>query len=298
MARSHRTGVLALVLACLTVHPLLAHPGSGIAVDRRGQVYFADTGGGVWKIDTQRRVTKVDGSTFHWMAMDLDGGFARGAMPASRFGDFVRAGIDPTLILSSDFPVAIGADGAFYYPDRGRPDGRLELLRWTLGGARSVLATLPAATETGPLQWINGLAAGRDGAIYYTENAAVRRVTAQGAISTVAANVTVSGCIAVPGAVTSDGVFLRGLAVAADNTVFVAASGCGAVLKISPQGAMTPVLRTTAPWSPTAVAVAGADVYVLEYLHTADENRRAWIPRVRQLRADGSVVLLATITRE
>jgi hypothetical protein len=298
MARFHRRGVLALAVACLAVQPLLAHPGSGIAVDRRGDVYFADTGGGVWKIDTRRRVTKIDGTMFHWLAMDLDGRFARGPMPTSRFGDFVRAGADPTVILSSDFPVTIGADGAFYYPDRGRPDGRVELLRWTAAGARSVLATLPAATETGPLQWINGLAAGRDGAIYYSENAAVRRVTAQGTISTVAANVRVTGCIAVPGAATTDGVFLRGLAVAEDNTVFVAASGCGAVLKISPAGVITPVLRTTAPWSPTAVAVAGSDVYVLEYLHTADENRRAWIPRVRQLRADGSVVLLAAIKRE
>jgi hypothetical protein len=40
------------------------------------------------------------------------------------------------------------------------------------------------------------------------------------------------------------------------------------------------VLRTTTPWSPTAVAVAGQDVYVqdvyvLEYLHTANEDREA-----------------------
>jgi len=58
------------------------------------------------------------------------------------------------------------------------------------------------------------------------------------------------------------------------------------------------VLRTTTPWSPTAVAVAGPDVYVLEYLHTATENRREWIPRVRRLRADGTSVVVATIDRK
>jgi sugar lactone lactonase YvrE len=293
----HRAGVVVFV-ACLAVAPLLAHPGSGIAVDRRGNVLFADTGGGVWKIDTERRVTRVDVNRFHWMAIDLDGGFAKGRMPTSSTGDFARAGVDPTLILSSDFPVVIGQDGAFYYPEPGGPDGRVQLMRWTPAGERSVVATLPASTDSGPLKWINGLAVGPDGTFYYTENAAVRRVNARGEISTVVTRVAVERCIDVPGNEQATGVFLRGLAVAADGTVYVAAAGCGAVLRISPQGAITPVSRTTAPWSPTAVAVAGPNVYVLEYLHTANEDRVAWIPRVRLLRADGTSVVLATISRK
>jgi sugar lactone lactonase YvrE len=198
--------------------------------------------------------------------------------------------------MSSDFPVVVGQDGAFYYPATSGPEKRVQLLRWTANGERSVLATLPAANESGPLQWINGLAAGPDGAIYYTENQAVRRVSALGEISTVAAKVSVSGCIAVPGNEPDAGVFLRGLAVTPDGTVYVAAAGCGAVLRIN-RGAVTPVHRTTSPWSPTAVAVAGRDVFVLEYLHTATEDRQAWLPRVRQLRADGASTILATISR-
>jgi hypothetical protein len=296
MSAPHRASV-AILFALFGVAPLLAHPGSGIAVDRRGQVYFTDTGGGVWKIDTERRVTKVDASRFHWMAIDLDGRFATGRMPASGNGDFTRGGIDPTLILSSDFPVVVGRDGAFYYPEPGGPDGRVQLLRWTAAGTRTVFATLPAKTESGSLRWINGLAVGPDGALYYTENAAVRRVNTRGEISTVATNVKVDGCTDVPGNEPAVGVFLRGLAIAADGTVYVAAAGCGAVLSISPTGHITPIHRTTTPWSPTAVAVAGKDVYVLEYLHTANEDRQAWIPRVRQLRADGTSMLLATISR-
>lgn len=124
MSALHRASI-AILSALLSVAPRLAHPGSGIAVDRRGQVYFADTGGGVWKIDTERRVTKVDASKFHWMAIDLDGRFANGRMPVSGTGDFTRAGIDPTLILSSDFPIVVGRDGALYYPERASRDGLL-----------------------------------------------------------------------------------------------------------------------------------------------------------------------------
>lgn len=287
---------LVLLVALFATAPLFAHPGSGIVVDRRGQVYFMDTGGGVWKIDTQGHLTKQDRSMFHWMAIDLDGRFKDGRMPTSSFGDFSRTGVDPTLMLSSDFPVVIGHDGAFYYPERG-PEGRLQLLRWTSTGDRSVLATLPASTESGPLLSLNGLGAGPDGSIYYSENAAIRRVTLRGETSTIAENVTLPDCITVPG-IEPGRIYLRGLDVAGSGTIYVAATGCGAVLRIGPRGDVRAVLRTTAPWSPTAVAVAGADVYVLEYFHTAAESRREWIPRVRRLRADGTVVIVATVDRK
>jgi hypothetical protein len=77
----------------------------------------------------------------------------------------------------------------------------------------------------------------------------------------------------------------------------VAASGCGALLKISPSGAITTILKADNPWSPTAVTLTGSDLYVLEYLHTTGKNPRDWLPRVRKLAADGTVTVLATVTR-
>lgn len=44
----------------------------------------------------------------------------------------------------------------------------------------------------------------------------------------------------------------------------------------------TIVLQASSPWSPTGVALYGTDVCVLEYLHTAGDNRRKWLPRVRK----------------
>lgn len=290
-------GALAVALACGLVTAVVAHPGSGIAVDRQGLVYFADTGGGVWMIDTSGRVTRVHDSRFHWLALDLDGRFGAGRLPSNAYGDFVRTHSDPTVISSSDVPIAIGGDGAAYYSERGRSDGRLQIVRWTTAGARSIFALLPAQTESGPLQWINGLAAGSGGSLYYTEDKAVRKIDNRGAVSTVATNVTVNGCVSIPGNEPASGALLRGLAVADDGNIYVAAAGCAAVLKIGLAGDVTPIHRTTTPWAPTAVALHGRDIYVLEYLHTAAEDRQAWIPRVRQLRPDGTSRLLATITR-
>ncbi|HEX5071077.1 MAG TPA: hypothetical protein VFV78_12750 [Vicinamibacterales bacterium] len=276
---------------------VIAHPGSGIAVDRQGIVYFADTGGGVWMIDMNGRVSRIHDSKFHWLALDPDGRFGAGRPPSNAYGDFVRTHSDPTVISSSDVPIVIGEDGAAYYPERGGPDGRLQIVRWTTAGARSIFALLPAQTDSGPLQWINGLAAGSGGSLYYTEDKAVRKIDTRGAVSAVATNVTVSGCVSIPGNEPASGALLRGLAASGDGNIYVAAAGCAAVLKIGPAGDVTPVHRTTAPWAPTAVALHGQDIFVLEYLHTAAEDRQAWIPRVRQLRADGTSRLLATITR-
>jgi hypothetical protein len=54
-------------------------------------------------------------------------------------------------------------------------------------------------------------------------------------------------------------------------------------------------MRADAPWSPTGVAVRGADVYVLEYEHPHSQNKVDWRPRVRKLAGDGKVTTLVTL---
>jgi hypothetical protein len=286
----------ALLLAVVLAGPAGAHPGSGIAVDRRGQVHFVDTGHGVWTVDPQGRLRPHEGPAFHWMVLDADGRFAMTRLPTSPTAEMRRVGGDPPLILSSDVPLAVGSDGALYYPEPGS-DERVQVVRLTASGTPTVLATLPAATESGPLRWLNGMAAGRDGAIYYTENRAVRRITPAGLVSTVAAGVAVPDCARLPGYGEHLGPNLRGLAVAPDGAVLVAASACGALLRITGRGEVTPVLRAAPPWTPTAVAVAGDEVYVLEYLHSASDDRRSWVPRVRKRSPDGRVTVVVTVER-
>jgi len=188
------------------------------------------------------------------------------------------------LILSSDYPAVIGRDGAFYF---SRFTDRLRIMRITPDGTQSVHVTLPATSQ----RWLNGLTAAPDGSLYYTENRAVRKIDARGVITTIVDGVSVANCTSIPGTTAEVGPYLRGLAVAPDGTIYVAASGCAALLKIA-RGHVTPTLRIRAPWSPTAVAIANGELYVLEYLHTASDDRREWIPRVRKIARDGTQVML------
>ena len=275
-----------------------AHPGSGIGVDRQGRIFFVDTGEGVWVVETDGRVRKHDGPAFHWMALDPANGFANTRFQNLPLTDMRAAGRDPMVLLSSDFPIAVGGDGALYFAE---PDARkrLHLVRVKPGGERGDFAVLPAQSDGAPLEWLNGIAAGPGGSIYYSENASVRRLDAQGALTTVAGRITVPDCDAMGGVPESFTPYLRDLAVAADGTVYAAANGCRAVLRIGADGAVTTVLRAEKPWSPTAVALAGDVLYVLEYLHPDGDpqDRREWVPRVRKVAPDGSVSTVVTIER-
>jgi hypothetical protein len=205
--------------------------------------------------------------------------------------------VNPTVILSSDFPVTIGADGRFYYPD-GTSGERIRIVAIEPSGARSVRTTLPPIRRAGQtIMWLNGLVPGTDGSLYYTEDRSIRKVDRRGQVTAVAANLVVTNCAPLPGIEPELGPYLRGLAVGADGSIYVAASGCGAVLKVDAKGHVSTVLRAVAPWSPTAVAVAGGDVYVLEYLHTASDNRREWLPRVRKISPSGRVSTVGRSTR-
>jgi hypothetical protein len=290
-----RQTVLALAAACLLSTPVLAHPGSGIAVDRLGQIYFLDTGSGLWKIDAHGKLVQISRTMFHWLAIDPNDGFTNTALPSGTSGDITKVGSNPTLLLASDFPIAIGQNGNLYYPDG--PPGGLRIMRMMPSGDTSVLTTLPATVRGGLLPHINGLTNGPEGSLYYTENDAIRRITAEGQVSTVVTVPALVGGSSMPGVTADARPFLRGLAVDASGVIYVAATACGRVLKIARDGKVTTLIQTQSPWSPTAVAVSGSDVFVLEYLLTTTESRREWLPRVRKIAADGTSTIIATIDR-
>lgn len=290
---NYRRLVLILVVMCLVSTSIKAHPGSGIAVDRLGQIYFLDTGSGLWKIDSQGALTQLSDLRNHWLALDANNGFAGGRLPTDPMGDWVitKVGVNPTLLISTDFPIAIGQDGNLYYPS-GRP-GHLQLMRATPSGATSVFATLPLTVTGQPLQYIGGLIAGPDGSLYYAEDTAIKRITPRGIIGTAATVRAQVGAPSIPGM--DQHPYLRGFTVDARGDMYVADSGDARVLKITPQGKVTTLLQTQSPWSPTGVALFGDNVYVLEFLHTARDVRRDWLPRVRKITPDGKSAIIATV---
>jgi hypothetical protein len=280
------------LLICSFSPAIMAHPGAGIAVDRSGQIYFLDTGSGLWRIDTQGRLSHLSRTLFHWLAIDENNRFANTALPSGALGEIVRVGSNPTVLLSSDTPIAIGEDGNLYYPSG--PSGGLRLMRMTPAGASSVVATLAATVNGKPLPYIGGIIAGHDGSLYYTEDSGIRRIDAQGQVSTIIAVRAPANAPTIPA--TNQHPYLRGLAIDDRGVFYVADTGDARLLKITADGKVAAtVLRTQSPWAPTAVAVLGDDVYVLEYLHTVGDVRRDWLPRVRKIAANARSVMVATI---
>jgi hypothetical protein len=114
MTRSRRESRIAYVIVSsltllgLTGARAAAHPGSGIVVDAKGQVYFTDTGQGVWKIDAKGRLILIHTQPYHWMALDEKGHLANskwlGNFDRGSFERVTPAGAIPTLIISSDYP--------------------------------------------------------------------------------------------------------------------------------------------------------------------------------------------------
>ncbi|MFN0278340.1 MAG: SMP-30/gluconolactonase/LRE family protein [Pyrinomonadaceae bacterium] len=273
--------ILGLAVVCFITTSIFAHPGSGIAVDRLGQIFFLDTGSGTWKIDAQGRLTHLSPLRYHWLAIDPSDGFASGRLPTDSTGDWVitKAGSNPTVLISSDFPIAIGPDGNLYYPSVR--SGPTRILRATPSGDITTFATLPNAVSGRALPHINGLAAGPDRSIYYAEDSAVRRITANGKVSTIATVSALANGPSIPG--TELNPYLRGLSIDPKGVVYVAENSGARVLKITPNGTVTTLLQLESPWAPTAVALYGDILYVLEFLHTPGDDRTTWMPRIRKM---------------
>jgi streptogramin lyase len=289
-----------VILISALLHVLIsmgtsAHPGSGIVVDKYGQVYFTDTGKGVWKIDLNGKLTFLPASRFHWMTIDAIGYFAESQ---KKFGEYFERvtpqSNKPALIMCSDFPLVVGKDGNIYYADT-RPNSA-KIIRRTPEGEESVLASDKI------FEFVSGIAVGVDGSLYITEasnaNAnTIRKITMNGTVSTIATYVGKSSDDLPLETVPS---YCRGLAVDSAGNIYVAATGSRSVLKISPGGKVTNILRVTNPWAPTGIAFFHGEVYMLEWHDVTSENlevRTAWIPRVRKIGPGSKVTTLATVSR-
>src|SRR6185436_8797016 len=153
--------IVGLILCIVIGTSAAAHPGSGIVIDKDGQIYFTDTGKGVWKIDTNGKLSYLPASKFHWMAIDAAGDFAGSP---KNFGEYFERvtpeNNKPALIMCSDFPLVVGKDGNIYYAQT-RP-GAARIIRRTAGGKETVLASNKI------FEFISGIAIGPDGYLYIT----------------------------------------------------------------------------------------------------------------------------------
>lgn len=145
---------------------------------------------------------------------------------------------------------------------------------------------------------ITGLASGRGGSNYIATWNGIVILKRDGAIAKMVHPVVVPDCDSDPAdhnPANASSSFLRGLDVDSHGNAYVAATSCHRVVKITPGGQITSILKSERPWSPTGVAVRGEDIYVLEYTNASGPATEGWRPRVRKLARDKAVTTLVTI---
>ncbi len=295
------------ILALMTGGVLHAHPGSGIVVNEKGEVFFADNGGDkgiLWKIDAAGKLTRFHEAAWHWLALDERGNYAAEDLKkwfAQRltmsFGRVPLAGSKSALLQADGAPFVIGRDGSLYWAT-----GTLEIARLSPGGKVSLVGDKLKETTDG-LGGIKGLASGPEGSLYVSYPSALLKVEQDGKFEFIFHPITIGDADwdLPSGTPDEHKPYLRGLAVNSGGTMYAAATGARVVVRVTAQGNMwhlDVVLKAEKPWSPTGVAVHRDDVYVLEYTNASSDNHDEWLPRVRKLSPHGKVTTLATISQK
>ncbi|MCP9495788.1 MAG: hypothetical protein MSG64_15175 [Pyrinomonadaceae bacterium MAG19_C2-C3] len=310
MTRALVSAILAIAAACvLLAAKVQAHPTWGIAVDRRGQVYFSDLVT-IWKIDAQGKLSVFRaGGDRHTHDLNIDeAGNLYGAdnsyEPATqRFFSAVwkmtPAGNFSYLLAPTDNPpkgtsIWRDRDGNMYHVTN-YPERELLVLKRTPNGiVTAVVGSSNTVREyrQGVPYSVGGMAFGSEGALYFTHGANVSKVSLTGTLTALARNLVVENASGNPaGGISPTQLF--GIAVDAQDNAFVADYGDRRVLKITPAGQITTLIRAEESWFPIGVAVRGGELYILEYGHTPTHTPIG--TRVRKLSPDGRVTILATV---
>jgi sugar lactone lactonase YvrE len=294
--QNHTAIILSVAVQALLTASSLAHPGSGIVVDSRGNVFVGDIGRGLLMFTPDGKVTAVLREAGHWLAEDAGKKFVE--MDFQKSDHWPRwfkhrnpPGSDLALISDGGSPLVVHRDGNLYYvcgDERMIPAG-LQIARLSPDGKLSLVApALKArARELGGLK---GLASGPDGALYAVTPGAVLKVNLDGTFNVMKQSIVVSDCdrYLPPNTPVEHQPFLSGLAVNSRGDLYLAATGCRCVLKLDREGQVSTILKAESPWSPTGLALRGDDLYVAEWTNAHSEEHD-FRPRVRKVGRDGKV---------
>lgn len=309
LSRSVR-GLLPILVAAGLLLPSRAeaHEGWGIVVDATGRVYFGDIPANIiWTISNDGKLERV-ALRKHSHALFLDSaGNVHGTNPHLTLpirsvwrltpNGYLTDVIPPTenLRLGLQSFIMDGAGNMYSANARNAETPDLVLLKRSPEGAITTLAgnTVGHADGAGSqakFMGIDGMAWGPDGALYLADGPYVRRVALDGAVSTLGVG---------PLTERKWDEDLLGIDVDATGNVYAADYANRRILKITPAGAVSIVLRTGAFWAPTGIAVAPDGLYVLDHLRMplailGDLAVGPYI-RVRKVSEDGSIAELARI---
>ncbi len=294
-----------------------AHIGAGIVVDRAGRVYFLDTlRDRVWMVDETGHVKSLaehkhgdalvlgeDGNIY---CEDVVSGGVWRITPEGAATE-VLPKTKRSAIVGWTYFLTVGRDGSFYFVS-GYPD-QIRLLKIDAAGNREIIAGSTRGTADGPareaqFREVRAAAWSADGALYLIDGDSIRKLAADGAVTTLAGS-------SEEGFADGTGAAARfrhpsGLALDERGNIFVADFGNRRVRKITPAGEVSTVMDAGKAWTPVGiagVAVAGGDLFVLERfgLYNSPTIFFTWFgdfvgnPRVRRISADGNVHAVASI---
>jgi sugar lactone lactonase YvrE len=276
-----RSILIVMVLFSCGTHARMveAHVGTGVDLDREGRVYFTDTlHNRIWRLDPDGKLTSLA------QGMHLD---------------FLTVGDDGNLYLVDDHAWKLTPQGDLTEVVRATDMPKTIAWAFAVDDQGNIKGPQPRFGR------VNAAAAGPDGSIYaLDEEQRIRRIKPDGTVS-ILGNSEEAGY--------AEGgeerrVRSMGLAVDAENNVYVANYWKRSVFKLSPDGRISTVLISRWPWVPVGVATAASDVYVVErmgnpygasglFQFSTLEDRLA-SPRIRKVSRDGTVTTLAIVKGE
>ena len=276
----------ALVLGVLALAPLPArsHPGVGIVMDSRGEVFYTDLKQ-VWRIarDGTRSVAVPHVHT-HELCLDPQDNLYGEHLwyegeATDRWGYRVwRRSPEGTLIdvipahegFRTDYSFVRDAAGAMYWADRG---ARIVIRKKTVDGRVSDVC--PGCR----FQDVMWMTAAPDGTVFLEDGADLVRIRPDGKRFAIAPGLAARKATQVQ---VGDRHRLMGLWLDRLGSVYVASYGSREVKKVAPDGSVSVAAHSSWPWSPTGGLVSpDGDLWLLEYSFTG-------AARVRHILKDGS----------
>lgn len=300
--------VLAVLLfLAVTAGGALAHPGWGIVVDSRGNVFYTDLAQ-VWKVEPSGK-RSVAVAHVHTHALYLDSSdnlfgehfwyVAEGEQWWRRVWKLSPDGkledVIPSRRLNQDWWEGLAVDFAFVrdsagnmYWSAGLGKDQMVVMKRAPNGAVTQLAGGPKGDADGQgaaarFTRLDRMAAGPDGSLYVLDGDKLRKVAPGGTVTTLARGLSEkSGSMFAVQPLH----YLMGLWTDSVGNVYVANYGARQVKKVGPDGRVTVFLRARFPYAPTGGTVWRGSAYVLEYMDAAAKAR------VRRVSAEGKITTL------